>query len=137
MDIIRGTHHLTMSVGPAQDAEDEHLALRTRAVVLIVAAFVLLQAGNATVMSIMTVFVTETMRIDVIWAGIALGVAAGLEIPVLVLIGRLSLRFSSLRQDASPASPTTSRWPMSPGPSCSSPSNRSTPGASPLSPASD
>jgi SET family sugar efflux transporter-like MFS transporter len=45
----------------------------------------------------MTVFVTETMRIDVIWAGIALGVAAGLEIPVLVLIGRLSLRFSSLR----------------------------------------
>lgn len=83
--------------GPAQDAEGEHLTLRTRAVVLIVAAFVLLQAGNATVMSIMTVFVTETMRIDVIWAGIALGVAAGLEIPVLVLIGRLSLRFSSLR----------------------------------------
>jgi len=83
--------------GPAQDAEDEHLALRTRAVVLIVAAFILLQAGNATVMSIMTVFVTETMRIDVIWAGIALGVAAGLEVPVLILIGRLSLRFSSLR----------------------------------------
>ena len=65
--------------------------------VLIVAAFILLQAGNATVMSIMTVFVTETMRIDVIWAGIALGVAAGLEVPVLILIGRLSLRFSSLR----------------------------------------
>jgi len=33
----------------------------------------------------------------VIWAGIALGVAAGLEVPALVLIGRLSLRFSSLR----------------------------------------
>jgi MFS transporter, SET family, sugar efflux transporter len=55
-----------------------------------------LQAGNATVTSIMTVFVTETMRIDVIWAGIALGVAAGLEIPALILIGRFSLRFSSL-----------------------------------------
>jgi SET family sugar efflux transporter-like MFS transporter len=66
-------------------------------VVLIVAAFVLLQAANATVTSIMTLFVTETMRIDVIWAGIALGVAAGLEIPALVLIGRLSLRFSGLR----------------------------------------
>jgi SET family sugar efflux transporter-like MFS transporter len=62
-----------------------------------VAAFVLLQAGNATVISIMTVFVTQTMRIDVIWAGIALGVAAGLEVPALVLIGRLSLRVSSLR----------------------------------------
>ena len=32
-----------------------------------------------------------------IWAGIALGVAAGLEVPALILIGRLSRRFSSLR----------------------------------------
>jgi MFS transporter, SET family, sugar efflux transporter len=83
--------------GSPKPAEDDYLTLRKRAVVLIVAAFVLLQAGNATVTSIMTVFVTETMRIDVIWAGIALGVAAGLEIPALILIGRLSLRFSSLR----------------------------------------
>ena len=83
--------------GSAKRAEGDHLALRKRAVVLIVAAFVLLQAANATVTSIMTLFVTETMRIDVIWAGIALGVAAGLEVPALVLIGRLSLRFSSLR----------------------------------------
>jgi MFS transporter, SET family, sugar efflux transporter len=67
--------------GSPKPAEDDHLTLHKRAVVLIVAAFVLLQAGNATVTSIMTVFVTETMRIDVIWAGIALGVAAGLEIP--------------------------------------------------------
>jgi MFS transporter, SET family, sugar efflux transporter len=81
----------------AKVAEDDHLALRRRGVALIVAAFVLLQAANATVTSIMTLFVTETMRIDVIWAGIALGVAAGLEVPALVLIGRLSLRFSSLR----------------------------------------
>ena len=81
---------------PAKAAAADHLALRKRAVVLIVAAFVLLQAANATVTSIMTLFVTETMRINVIWAGIALGVAAGLEVPALVLIGRLSLRFSSL-----------------------------------------
>jgi SET family sugar efflux transporter-like MFS transporter len=80
----------------APHAEDDHLALRTRAVVLIVAAFVLLQAANATVTSIMTLFVTQTMHINVIWAGIALGVAAGLEVPALVLIGRLSIRFSSL-----------------------------------------
>jgi MFS transporter, SET family, sugar efflux transporter len=87
--------------GSAKPAEDDHLALGTRAVVLIVAAFVLLPAVNATVTSIMTsimtLFVTETMRIDVIWAGIAFGVAAGLEVPALILIGRLSLRFSSLR----------------------------------------
>jgi MFS transporter, SET family, sugar efflux transporter len=65
-------------------------------VVLIVAAFVLLQAANATVTSIMTLFVSETVRIDVIWAGIALGVAAGLEVPALILIGKLTLRFASL-----------------------------------------
>jgi MFS transporter, SET family, sugar efflux transporter len=54
---------------------------RMPSVVLIVAAFVLLQAANATVTSIMTLFVTETMRINVIWAGIALGVAPRLEVP--------------------------------------------------------
>ena len=80
----------------AKPAEDDHLALRKRAVVLIVVAFVLLQAANATVTSIMTLFVTETLRIDVIWAGIALGVAAGLEVPALIVIGKISRRFSSL-----------------------------------------
>ena len=55
--------------GPAQPAEDDHLALRRSAVVLIVAAFVLLQAANATVTSIMTLYVAETVQIEVIWAG--------------------------------------------------------------------
>ena len=83
--------------GSTRPAEDDHLALRRSAVVLIVGAFVLLQAANATVTSIMTLFVTATVRIDVIWAGIALGVAAALEVPALILIGKLNLRFSSLR----------------------------------------
>ncbi|WP_375430586.1 hypothetical protein [uncultured Friedmanniella sp.] len=61
------------------------------------AAFVLLQAGNATVTSFLTLFVAETLRMDVVWAGIALGVVAGLEVPALALIGRLSGRYSSLR----------------------------------------
>ena len=82
---------------PVRRPHDDHLPLGRVAVVLIVAAFVLLQAGNATVTSIMTVFVSETVGIAIIWAGIALGVAAGLEVPALVLIGRLSLRVSSLR----------------------------------------
>ena len=47
-------------------------------------------------MTIMTVYVTETLRLDVMWAGIALGVAAALEVPALLLIGRLSNRFSHL-----------------------------------------
>ena len=65
-------------------------------VVLIMAAFILLQATNATGMTIMTVYVTETLKLDVLWAGIALGVAAALEVPALLFIGRLSERFSHL-----------------------------------------
>jgi SET family sugar efflux transporter-like MFS transporter len=66
------------------------------AVALIVAAFIALQATNSAVVSIMGLFVTRTLELDVIWAGIALGVAAGLEIPALLLTGRLSRRYSSL-----------------------------------------
>ena len=65
------------------------------AVVLITAAFVLLQAANATGMTMLTIYVTETVGLDVLWAGIALGVAAALEVPALILIGRLTERFSS------------------------------------------
>ena len=65
-------------------------------IVLIMAAFILLQATNATAMTIMTLYVTETMHIDVMWAGIALGVAAALEVPALLLIGRLGERHSLL-----------------------------------------
>ena len=124
--------------GSAKPAEDDHLALRKRAVVLIVVAFVLLRAANATMTSIMTLFVTETMRIDVILAGIALGVAAGLEVPALVLIGRLSRRFSSLRLIVTGCVAGIAYYvAMAYVTGPASPSNRSTPGASPRSPASD
>jgi len=65
-------------------------------VVLIMVAFILLQATNAAAMTIMTVYLTETLRLDVMWAGIALGVAAALEVPALLFIGRLGNRFSHL-----------------------------------------
>jgi len=44
----------------------------------------------------MTVYVTQTLELDVMWAGIALGVAAGFEVPALLFIGRLSERHSQL-----------------------------------------
>lgn len=65
-------------------------------VVLITVAFVLLQASNATAVTMMTIYVTQTLRLDVLWAGISLGVTAALEVPALILIGRLTGRFSSL-----------------------------------------
>ena len=80
---------------PAAATSDESPVSRV-GMVLILAAFVLLQATNATGMTIMTVYVTETLHLDVMWAGIALGVAAALEVPALLLIGRLSERYSYL-----------------------------------------
>ena len=64
--------------------------------VLIVVAFVVLQATNATATSILTVYVTRTLGLDVVWAGVALGSAAALEVPAMLLIGRLTGRFSHL-----------------------------------------
>jgi MFS transporter, SET family, sugar efflux transporter len=65
-------------------------------VAVIVGAFILLQATNAAVMSVMTLYVTESLSLHVIWGGVTLGIAAGLEIPALLLIGRLSDRVSGL-----------------------------------------
>ncbi|MCI0143905.1 MFS transporter [Arthrobacter bambusae] len=78
----------SQQVPPASTAEEPPVG-RLR-VVLIVAAFILLQATNATAMTIMTVYVTETLKMDVMWAGIALGVAAALEVPALLLVSRLT-----------------------------------------------
>ena len=77
--------------GPADGPVHSRLTM-----VLIVIAFVVLQATNATATSILTVYVTRTMGLDVVWAGVALGVAAALEVPAMLLIGRLTGRFSHL-----------------------------------------
>lgn len=64
---------------------------------VIVAAFVLLQATNNTVVSVMSLYVTEQLHIDIVWAGIALGTAALLEIPALLIVGRLHDRIRADR----------------------------------------
>ncbi|BCY09102.1 MFS transporter [Actinoplanes sp. L3-i22] len=64
-------------------------------VATILVVFVALQATNSAVVSVMALFVAERMRLDVAWAGLALGAAAALEIPALLAIGRLSRRFSA------------------------------------------
>jgi SET family sugar efflux transporter-like MFS transporter len=68
---------------------------------MIVLAFIALQATNAAVTSVMTLYVTQALNLNVMWAGVTLGVAAGLEVPALLLIGRLSRRFSGLTLIAS------------------------------------
>lgn len=80
----------------ADEPDDEMQSLSRGRVIAVVVAFVLLQATSNAAVSVMTLFVTQSLGLDVVWAGIALGVAAGVEIPALLLIGRLSLRYSSL-----------------------------------------
>ncbi|WP_433360360.1 MFS transporter [Actinoplanes sp. CA-142083] len=63
-------------------------------VVAVLVVFVALQATNSATVSIMSLFVTERLGLAVAWAGIALGVAAGLEVPALLLIGKLTGRVS-------------------------------------------
>ncbi len=105
-----------------------------RGTALVAVAFVAVAAANSAAVSVMSLFVTQRLGLDVVWAGIVLGVSAGLEIPALLLLGRLTARFGTCRwccPGAWPAPPTTSG-------SCSSPSGRcrcwrcrpSTPGSS-------
>jgi len=81
---------------PARAEADDDGSMSRTGIALIVAAFVALQATNNAVVSGMSLFVTQRLGLGVIWAGVALGVAAGLEIPALLVIARLNRRFSSL-----------------------------------------
>ena len=78
-------------------ATDDRVAMSRPAIAVIMLAFVALQASNVTVVSIMSLFVVETLGLDILWAGVALGVAAALEIPALLVIGKLNERVSSLK----------------------------------------
>ena len=86
--------------GPASaqpDVSTEKGRILTAGVAVTVSVFVVLQATNNATVSIMTVFVPATLGLNVAWAGLALGVAAALEIPALLLVGRLQGRVSSYR----------------------------------------
>mgnify|MGYP000863688481 CR=1 FL=1 len=72
------------------------LGFLTGRVLVVVVAFILAQATNAAAVAIITLFVTQHLHLPVIWAGIAAGLAAGLEIPALMLLGKLSSRYSEL-----------------------------------------
>ncbi|MBT2504184.1 MFS transporter [Curtobacterium sp. ISL-83] len=61
----------------------------------VVAAFTLLQSTNIATVTIATLFVCHDLRAPIAWAGIILGAAALLEIPALLLLGRLQERRSA------------------------------------------
>jgi len=82
---------------PPKPRSATHLPPKGKAAtILIVAAFVLFQATNATAMTFMAIYVTETVGLPILWAGITLGIAAALEVPALIIVGRLGDRISHL-----------------------------------------
>jgi SET family sugar efflux transporter-like MFS transporter len=66
------------------------------AIALLVAAFAGIQATNSASVAITTLFATHTLHLSAIWGGVALGVAAALEVPALFLLGRPSRRMGDL-----------------------------------------
>ena len=90
----------TSPASPSADAEPgDRLvdAVRRPGVPLLIVALVLLMAANSASVSALPLLVTQQLGLDVIWSGVALGVAAGLEVPVLLVLGRLVGRFGQRR----------------------------------------
>ncbi len=89
------TRSREVAAPPVRAADDGPPMSRGR-VITVTIVFIILQATNSAVVSVMGLFVTETLKLAVMWSGAALGVAAALEIPALLVIGWLSRRFSDL-----------------------------------------
>lgn len=66
-------------------------------IALLVAAFAVLQATNSASVAVTTLFATRDLHLSPVWGGVALGVAAGLEVPGLLLLGRASRRLGDLQ----------------------------------------
>jgi SET family sugar efflux transporter-like MFS transporter len=82
---------------PEPPPDDDPAGRRTlpvsRATVLLaLVVFVVLQSANNATVSVMALLVTRSLHADVAWSGVALGVAAALEVPALLLLGRLTGR---------------------------------------------
>jgi SET family sugar efflux transporter-like MFS transporter len=89
------THPLDHEANANAEHSNQAPPVPRGAVVAMVIAFIALQATNSAAVSIMSLFVTQRLDLAIIWSGVALGVSALLEIPALLIIGRLSERFSS------------------------------------------
>jgi len=78
----------------AARTEESDGALSRWRVSAVVVAFVALQATNAAMSSVMTLFVVKSLHLHAVWGGAALAVAALAEVPALYALGRLSNRFA-------------------------------------------
>ncbi|MFF1382246.1 MFS transporter [Arthrobacter sp. NPDC058288] len=81
--------------GASAGGDGDSHPMSTAAIAAVFVGFIALHAANRSAVSIMSLFVTQKLGLDVMWAGVILGVSAAAEIPALLLIGRLGRRFSS------------------------------------------
>lgn len=72
--------------------EQDRAPVRWRLVAVMALLYVALQATNAAAVPVTPLLVSQHLHLPVSWSGTALGVAAALEIPSLVLLGRLEHR---------------------------------------------
>lgn len=94
-------HVTAPALGPEEDPAPSApptppLRLGRWAVTLVILAVTLFQTTNATAVSFLTIYSVETLQLEALWGGLALGIAAGLEIPALVMFGRIGDRVSHL-----------------------------------------
>lgn len=93
---LRAEHRALVDDGEAA-ADDPGLPVAWLVVSVMTVVYVLLQATNNAVVTVTSLFVTERLDLPVLWAGLALGLAAALEVPALMLLGRLERRFGNNR----------------------------------------
>lgn len=94
---LSSLHQKALGSSPAPTLPDKaELPVTKWAMVTIVAAFVVLNTSNYATVTMTSLLVTEHMKLPVYWAGIALGISAGIEVPALLWLGRLSRRFSGM-----------------------------------------
>ena len=97
--MIRERSHTRAGAAPDSPEPGDRVleAVRRPGVRLLLLALVLLMAAGSASVSALPLLVTEQLGLEVIWSGIALGVAAGLEIPVLLALGTVAHRYGQRR----------------------------------------
>ena len=95
--MIRQRSSLDVPAAAPEPGDRLLAAVRRPGVPLLMVALVLLMAAGSAAVSALPLLVTQQLGLDVIWSGIALGLAAGLEIPVLLTLGRVAHRVGQRR----------------------------------------
>jgi len=91
---LRSLKTIPMKRGQSKRMPSHSPARMVLIMALLVGSFSCLQGANIASVSTLGIFVSDNLRIDVMWAGIALGLSAALEVPALGVLARIGDRIS-------------------------------------------